>query len=69
MNAGRERRLAFPLPPVMIENLFEQWGLDVVGEINLNSSNLHKYILAANDYFSKWTEAIPLKVINDTKII
>ena len=23
----------------------------------------------ATDYFSKWTEAIPLKVINDTEVI
>ena len=55
VNAGREKRLAFPLQPVTIENPFEQWGLDVVGEINLNSSKLHKYILTAIDYFSKWT--------------
>ena len=41
----------------------------MVGEINLNSSKLHKYILTTTDYFSKWTEAIPLKVINDTKVI
>ena len=41
----------------------------MVGEINPNSSKLHKYILTATDYFSKWTEAIPLKVINDTEVI
>ena len=69
MNAGRERRHAFPLHPITIDNPFEQWGLDVVGEINLNSSKLHKYILTTTDYFSKWIEAIPLKVINDTKVI
>ena len=40
----------------------------MVGEINLNSSKLHKYILTATDHFSKWTEAIPLKVINDTDV-
>ena len=28
VNAGRERRPAFPLQPVTIENPFEQWGLD-----------------------------------------
>ena len=53
VNASRERRSAFPLHPVTIENPFEQWGLDVVGEINLNSLKLHKYILTATDYFSK----------------
>ena len=66
MNVGRERRPTFPLHPVTIENPFEQWGLDVVGEINLNSSKLHKYILTATDYFSKSTESIPLKAITDT---
>ena len=69
MNAGRERRPAFPLQPVMIENPFEQWGLDMVDDINPNSSKMHKYILTAIDYFSKWTEAIPLKVINDIEVI
>ena len=69
VNARRERRPAFPLQPVTIDNPFEQWGLDVVGEINANSLELHKYILIATDYFFKRTEAIPLKVINDTKVI
>ena len=69
MNVGRESRPAFPLQLVTIENPFEQWGLDVVGEINLNSSKLHKYILTATDYFSKWNEAIPLKLINNTEVI
>ena len=69
MNVGRERRPAFPLQLVTIENPLEQWGLDMVGEINSNSSKLHKYILTATNYFSKWIEEIPLKVINDTKVI
>ena len=69
MNAGKEKRPTFPLQPVAIQNPFEQWGLDVVGEINPNSFKLHKYILIANDYFSKWTEAIPLKVISDNEVI
>ena len=49
VNVGRERRLAFPLHPVIVENPFEQWGLDVVGEINLNSSKLNKYILTGTN--------------------
>ena len=31
VNAGRERRPAFPLQPVTVQNPFEQWGLDIVG--------------------------------------
>jgi hypothetical protein len=41
VNAGRERRPSFPLHPITIENPMEQWGLDVVGDINPNSSKLH----------------------------
>ena len=65
----KRKRPTFPLHPITIENPFKQWGLDVVGEINLNSLKLHKYILTAPDYFSKWNEAIPLKVINGNKVI
>lgn len=53
----------------MVQNPFEQWGLDIVGEINPNSSKLHKYILTTTDYFTRWTEAIPLKNINDNEVI
>ena len=69
VNAGRERRPAFPLHLVTIQNPFEQWGLDVLGEINPNSSKLHKYILTTTDYFSKWIESVTLKVINDHEVI
>ena len=69
MNASKERIHAFPLQSITIENAFEQWVLDVVGEINLNYSKVHKYILTTTDYFSKWIEEIPLKVINDTEVI
>jgi hypothetical protein len=48
---------------------FQQWGLDIIGEINPNSSQLHKYILKATDYFTRWTEAIPLKVVNEDQVI
>lgn len=41
----------------------------MVGEINPNSSKLDKYILTTTDYFSKLTESIPLKVINDIEVI
>jgi hypothetical protein len=31
--AGRQRKPALPLQPVNIEQPFEQWGLDIIGEI------------------------------------
>ena len=49
VNVGREGRFLFPLQPVMVQNAFEQWGLNVAGEINTNSSKLHKYIITATD--------------------
>eukprot|EP00253_Pinus_taeda_P005266 PITA_05266 len=36
--SGRQRKSAFPLQPVNIEQPFEQWGLDIIGEINPPSS-------------------------------
>ena len=69
VNAGKERIPAFPSHLVIVENLFEQWGLDIVGEINPNYSKLHKYILTTTDYFTRWTDTIPLKNVNDNKII
>eukprot|EP00253_Pinus_taeda_P029433 PITA_29433 len=68
-SSGRQRTLAFPLQPVNIEQPFEQWGLDIIGEINPPSSKQHKYILTATDYFTKWVETIPLKTANSEAII
>ena len=45
--AGRERKETFPLQPVNIQQPFEQWGLDIIGEITPNSSKQRNYILTA----------------------
>eukprot|EP00253_Pinus_taeda_P011040 PITA_11040 len=66
---GRQRKSAFPLQPVNIEQPFDQWGLDIIGEINPPSSKQHRYILTATDYFTKWVEALPLKSTNSEAII
>jgi len=39
---------------------FCQWGLDLVGKIHPSSSNNHKFIITAIEYFMKWIEAVPL---------
>ncbi|TYK21493.1 uncharacterized protein E5676_scaffold305G00300 [Cucumis melo var. makuwa] len=49
------------LHPTVASWSFEAWRLDLVGPITLKSSVGHSYILAATNYFSKWTEAIPLR--------
>eukprot|EP00253_Pinus_taeda_P025178 PITA_25178 len=38
-STGRLKKSAFPLQPVNIEQPFEQWGLDIIGEITPNSPN------------------------------
>ena len=69
MSDGREKRVVVPLQLVTISKPFEQWGLDVKGEITLSSSKKHKYILTAANYFTKWAEAIPLTHVNENAVI
>lgn len=45
-----------------------QWGLDLVGKINPSSSNEHKFILIAIEYFTKWIEAVPLTIVSGKQI-
>lgn len=61
----KETNLAIPSQPVTIECPFQQWGFDIIGEISPNSSRHHKYILTANNYFTHWMEAVPLKKLNE----
>jgi hypothetical protein len=53
---GRESKVVVPLQPVVVEDPFEQWGLDIIGEINPHSSKKHRYILTTTDYFTRWME-------------
>ena len=46
---GRQAKAAGPLKPVIISKPFEEWGIDIIGEINPNYSLQHKYILTATD--------------------
>ncbi|XP_060194953.1 uncharacterized protein LOC132624147 [Lycium barbarum] len=36
---------------------FATWGMDVIGPIEPATSNKHRFILVAIDYFTKWVEA------------
>ena len=58
-----------PLHPTVSSWPFEMWGTDVVGPIDPPSSGGHRFILAATDHFSKWTEAIALRVVTAEAII
>ena len=50
-SVGRQARAAGPLKPVIISEPFKQWGIDIIEEINPNSSLQHKYILMATNYY------------------
>ncbi|KAH9308369.1 hypothetical protein KI387_036280, partial [Taxus chinensis] len=65
----KERLAALPLHPISVDQPFMQWGLDFIGVINPNSSQGHKWILTATDYFTKWTEAVALKEANESSIL
>ena len=48
---------------------FGGWGLDFIGQINPPSSKGHRFVLVATDYFTKWTEAVPLKNMTHKEVI
>jgi hypothetical protein len=58
----------FPLQPVLVDSPFQQWGLDIIGPINPASSQQHKYIITTTDYFTRWSKAAPLKVVNINQV-
>lgn len=60
---------ALPLKPMQFEAPFHQWGIDFIGEIPDKSSEGHKWILVATDYFTKWIEPIPTKQATSKVVI
>jgi hypothetical protein len=48
---------------------FIGWGLDFIGEIHPGSSKGHRFILVATDYFTKWTESVPLRNMTHRDVI
>ncbi|KAH9302331.1 hypothetical protein KI387_013914, partial [Taxus chinensis] len=65
----KEKLAALPLHPISVEHSFMQWGLDFIGVINLNWSQGHKWIITTIDYFTKWTEVVTLKEVNESNIL
>jgi hypothetical protein len=60
---------AAKLHPIIKPWPFCGWALDFFGQIQPPSSKDHQFILVAMDYFTKWTEAVPLKNITHQKVI
>jgi hypothetical protein len=65
----REQNASFPQQSLAVEEPFEEWGLDIIGEINPHSSKQHRYILTAIVYFTRWIEEIPLVKVNEELVI
>jgi len=66
---GKRKLQPLPLQHISVMALFQQWGLDFVGEIHPSSSTHHKWILTATYYFMKWIEAIPTRQSIDYVVI
>jgi hypothetical protein len=45
------------------------WALDFVGQIHPASSKGHQFMLVTTDYFTKWTEDVPLKNVTHRGVI
>jgi hypothetical protein len=61
-------------PAGVMNSIVKAWsfrglGLDFIGEIHPGSSKGHRFILVATDYFTKWTEAVPLRNMTHLEVI
>jgi hypothetical protein len=57
------------LHPIIKPWPFRGWGLDFIDQIHPSSSKGHRFVLIAMDYFTKWTEVVPLKNMTHRKVI
>jgi hypothetical protein len=69
MFAGKQKLLSVPLKTINSSSLFQQWGLEFIGEINPCSNGQDKWILTDNDYFTKWIEVVPTRNATDKVIM
>lgn len=61
--------LAAMFNPIIKPWPFRGWTLDFVGMIHPTSSKGHRFMLVSTDYFSKWSEAIPLRNMTHKEMI
>ena len=64
-----QRALSSAMNPIIKPQPFRGLGIDLIGQIYPPSSKIHKFILVATDYFTKWVEAIPLKIVTSREMI
>jgi hypothetical protein len=58
-----------PLQPFLPNFPFSKWGIYFIGPINHSSSTGLVFILTTTDYFTKWTEVVPLRHSHDEHVI
>jgi hypothetical protein len=55
-----------PLYPILIVEIFDIWGIDIMGPFSNSFGYL--YVLVAVDYVSKWVEAVACNT-NDHRVV
>jgi hypothetical protein len=60
---------ASPFNPIIKPWPFRGWALDFIGMIHPASSKGHRFVLVATDYFTKWSEAVPLRNMTHKEVI
>jgi hypothetical protein len=64
-----QKSLASAMNPIVKPWPLRGWGIDLIDQIFPSSSKGHKFVLVTIDYFTKWVEAVPLKVVSTTNVI
>jgi hypothetical protein len=57
------------LHPIIKPWSFHGWALDFIGQTHPASFKVHRFVLVATDYFTKWTEVVPLKNMTHKELI
>lgn len=65
--ANVPRKPAEELTPIAGPWPFTQWGIDIVGPLFMGKGQM-RFLVVANDYFTKWVEAEPLVKIIEKNI-
>ena len=61
MRRGPKKKNPIRMIPPM--DLFQRWRIDIVGPLPITEDG-NRYIVVAIDYFSRWSEARPLRHAN-----
>lgn len=61
--------VSISLQPIIVEEPFQQWDLDFIESINLNSSSESNFILTVIGYFIRYAKAIAMKSIYQDVVI